>query len=269
MRRDGHSETLKTHIITSSDDLLFDRAYAVLNDYFGSRNEMETRDVIISRFSWRADEVINDFSMLYQLAYITDEHDTLAAVGDYSVIVNHSACHKGQAVVVHLSHIWVNPKKPGRGIVKHLMHSLTTDAAKLAIKTAKLTSEQPITLVGEVEPYEAGNEERIRRIKVFLYNGLRLVDPANIQYFQPDFRPAADIAVEQKSMPVQLSLMIRRVDRESADTTDALEIKHIVNCLYHMYAQGLSAKAIEDAYLTLKAYPLDATPVALLSRLPQ
>ncbi|MGO4893680.1 hypothetical protein [Flavobacterium sp. W21_SRS_FM6] len=268
MRRHGHPQNLTTHIISRSDDELFEPAYTVLNDYFGSRNEMESKAVISARFNWRTNEVIDGYSMLYQLAYITDENDALAAVGDYSVVINHKACESGQAVVVHLSHIWVNPQKPGRGIVKHLMHSLTTEAAELAIKTAQLAPNTPITLVGEMEPYEAGNEERVRRIKVFLYNGLRLVDPASIPYCQPDFRSSKEIAAAQHSSPVPLSLMIRRVNREEQQNTNAKEIKHIVACLYHMYAQGLSPKAIEDANLTLETYPSDGESVALLSRLP-
>jgi len=62
--------------------------------------------------------------------------------------------------------------------------------------------------------------------------------------------------------------MLRELDRESEDTTDGTEIKHIVNCLYHMLTpKDLSAKAIEMLIDVERLIRLGRDAVALFSRL--
>lgn len=267
MRRDNTPQSLNVHIVKHADDPWFDQGFRILDDYFGERGEMESREVIISRFNWHPAKINDGFSLDYQLAVITDSDNDIAAVGDYSVILNHRALQNGEAVVVHLSHIWVNPKKPGRGIVKHLMHTLTTEAARQALITAGFSETCPITLAAEMEPYEAGNVERIRRLKVFLHCGLVMVDPASIHYYQPDFRQPLEIDQSGGAQAMLLTLMLRRVDKETQSQTTAGEIRHIVECLYHMYAQGIRTQDMASAYATLSHYPDNVAPVPLLARL--
>lgn len=267
MRRDDSAPHLNVHIVARPDDPDFETGFTILDEYFGSRGEMESREVISRRFDWHPAKVSQGFSLDYQLAVIRDAENEIAAVGDYSVILDHAAIEQGAAAVVHLSHIWVNPKKPGRGIVKHLMHTLTTQAAKQALLAAGFSESCAITLAAEMEPYEAGNEERIRRLKVFLHCGLVMVDPASIAYYQPDFRQPQDIDQSGGAQPLLLTMMLRRVGRETQTNTSAGEIRHIVNCLYHMYAQGIRAQDMQSAYATLQHYPAQDVAVPLLSKL--
>ena len=268
MRRDRTTETITVHRVHDSNDPWFDQGFSILNQYFGARGEMETRDVIARRLQWNPAERTGDFALLYEMAVLTDADDDIAAVGDYSVILSRSAIAAGQAAVVHLSHIWVNPQKPGRGIVNIQMHELTIAAAQTAVQMAGLPATTPITLAAEMEPIIPGNEERIRRIKRFLLGGLRLVDPATIAYFQPDFRAPDVIDQSGASQPLLLCLMLRRVGRETEAETNAGEIRHIAQCLYHMYAQGIRPQDMAPVYRSLTDYPADASPVRLLHRLP-
>jgi len=257
------------HRVQGVDDPWFDTGYSLLNQYFGEREEMETRDIITRRLAWNPASAEGDMALMYEMVVILDEDEDVAAVGDYSVVLSRSEIAAGQAAVVHLSHIWVNPHKPGRGIVNRHMFELTRAAATRALIRAGLPENAPITLAAEMEPPTAGNDERIRRIKRFLLAGLRLVEPALIDYMQPDFRPPAVIDNSGDSQPLHLVLMLRRMGRENEDSTCAGEIRHIVQCLYHMYAQGIRPREMMPVLQSLESYPLHDTSVKLLSRLPR
>lgn len=269
MRTDPVSETLTVHRVQGVDDPWFDTGYSLLNQYFGVRDEMETREVIERRLAWNPADTQHDIALMYEMVVIVDHDGDIAAVGDYSVMLSRSAIIEGQAAVVHLSHIWVNPHKPGRGIVNRHMFELTTDAAKRALTRAGLPEHAPSTLAAEMEPITAGNDERIRRIKRFLLAGLRLVDPGVIDYLQPDFRPPAVIDSSGDSQPLHLVLMLRRIGREQEDSTCVGEIRHIVQCLYHMYAQGIRPQEMTPVLQSLESYPRHDLAVKLLSRVPR
>lgn len=269
MRSDQTAHAISVHRVTGIDDPWFDKGFSKLDQYFGSRGEMETRAVIAQRLRWNPADRTGDYSQLYEMAVLTDADNDIAAVGDYSVILSRSAIASGQAAVVHLSHIWVNPHKPGRGIVNRFMHELTVDAARRALQQAELPITSAITLAAEMEPIVPNNEERLRRIKRFLLGGLRLVDPTTLTYLQPDFRTPEDIDRSGASQPLHLYLMLRRVERETEAETTVGEIRHIAQCLYHMYAQGIRPQDMAPAYRSLNNYPPDDSLVQLLNRLPR
>ncbi len=267
MRQNYASNEIAVHLVHDASDPWFQPGFEELNTYFGDRGEMETLDVIRSRLKWNPATLINGFSLFYELVVLTDAENAVVGAGDFTVILSHSEIKKGQAAVVHLSHIWADPTKPSTGIVSRQMNEVTINATRVALQKAALPIDTPITFAAEMEPLEAGNEERRRRFKRFLHAGLCIVDPDTIHYFQPDFNSAEDIDKAGKVQPLLLTLMLRRIEREAEDETNGAEILHIVSCLYHMYGQTMRVKDMAVVYETLKAYPAAEAPVRLLKRI--
>ena len=240
-----------------------------MNSFFGDRCEMEDLDVIKKRFKWNPNEPKNGYSLFYEMVVFSDEDDHILAAGDYSVIFSNSAEIINQAIVVHFSHVWVNPKNPSRSIVNNHMPNLAVEAANGVIINLKLPLDTNIILVGEVEPYEQGNTERTRRLKRFFYANWCVVDPKYIQYYQPDFRLPDLIDSTGISIPLLFLLIIKRINRESETEITVSEIKHIVKCLYHMYSFGVRLQDMSVVYKTLDQYPPDSTSIALIKEFPQ
>jgi len=95
-----------------------------------------------------------------------------------------------------------------------------------------------------MEPYEAGNEERIRRHKEYsLYNGLRLVDPAKFNIFNLILDPQRKLLRARKSMAGVAVLMASgRVNREiGRHQLMHLKLKQSSTAFIICYAKALSA----------------------------
>lgn len=274
MRLDKASaKAITPHIIHSASDLWFETAFKTLTEYFGERGEMETLEVIQQRFNWNPALSENGYSLAYEMAVLTDSEDDVVAVGDYSIILRHDAIRSGAAAVVHLSHVLGNPKKPRPEILNEYVPLITASATQAALEKAGLPITAPITLAGEMESLLDENlqasqlTERRKRINRFLRAGLRLVDPACIRYYQPDFRSPAKIDSSAGPEKLLLNLMLRRLGREAEEQTQAAEIRHLVDCLYFMYAQGIRAQDMAPVYASLQEYPNEKAPVRLLTRI--
>jgi hypothetical protein len=267
MRRDQTaSATLTQHLIRSAVDPWFATAFKILNDYFSGRGEMETQAVIEQRFNWDPAQPENGVSLSYEMAVLLDDAGDIVAVGDYSVILQHAAIASGAAAVVHLSHVYANPQKPRRDVLNKYVPELTAQAARLALHKAGLPATTAITLAAEMEPFDAANDECCRRIRRFLLAGLCMVDPATIHFYQPDFRAPAVIDASSGAGKLLLTLMLRRLGREAEEVTVAAEIRHIVECLYRMYAQGIRVQDMAPALASLHNYPHDTALVRLRKR---
>lgn len=279
-----NSDTVAAHLVHSIDDPEFESAYRALDAYFGSRNEMETREVLAQRFQWDPAQVDGDFALYYEMAVYKTAQDNITLVGDYSVILSHTAIAAGQPAVVHLSHILAPdnmlPRSTGetrhKSHAKTRMYDVTVAATRKALRLAGLPESTPIVLAGEMEPIfdpdqvltEEQTKERRTRVALFLHAGLSLVDPNAIHYFQPDFRTPELIDASGGCELVKLYLMLRRMEREAENTMPAAEVRHVANCLYHMYSHGIRPQDMEPAYRSLDNYPPDDQVVKLLRRLP-
>ncbi|MCR6654181.1 MAG: hypothetical protein NVV73_23055 [Cellvibrionaceae bacterium] len=266
MRHSKKASDLTVHIIRHKDDPLLKQGYEALNTYFGGRNEMEALAVIIERLKWDPSENISGCGFHYEMVVITDSEGKIACVGDYSVILSHQTILSGGAAIVHLSHIWVDPEQRGAGIVEQYMNVLTINAARQSLAEAELPADAPITLAAEMEPYEAGNMERILRLRRFFRAGLLMVDPAAITYLQPDFRAAAEIDASGGAVGVPLVLMLRRVGKEAERTMPADELHNLILGLYAMYAQTMRPQDMQVIYQTLDDNEVRDSTVALLNR---
>lgn len=266
MRQYQNSNEVKCRLVRDSASGWMKKGYDVLNAYFGNRGEMESMEVIQERLQCNSANPLDGYSFSYEMVVFTDTMDNIVAAGDYTVILSHDALKNGQSAVVHLSHIWVDPKKPGGGIVRQLKE-LTVNATHLAIKKASLPADASITLVAEVEPYQEGNEEKIRRLKRFLHADLLIVDPTQIPYYQPDFRSGTEIDASGGAQPLLLTLMIRRINKELELEMPSNELKHIILCLYQMYGHGMRKKDMSVVYSNLAIHTANSFNIRLLKKL--
>jgi GNAT superfamily N-acetyltransferase len=254
------------HIVEGEADPYFAIGYDVLNNYFGGRDEMEAAQVLVKRFGWR-DQTINDeYQLYYEMVVLHDGQGNIACVGDYSVIIHKAT---GSAVVVHLSHIYVNEEYQGQGIVSDYMVRLTTEAAQKAQRHFHCGSDLPIFLVGEMDhPAYNRHRETRPRIRRFLSAGLKLIDPAVATYYQPDFRPFDEIDRAGGAQGLPLVLMINQVGSEEHSTISGAQLIHIVQSLYAMYGKTFRQSDMAVVYKTLEHYPPANSTIALLTTLP-
>jgi len=254
---------LTQHIVHDCADPWLDKGYDALNQYFGVRGEMETRAVIEQRLGWRPDTPINGYALRYEMVILADADGAIAAVRDHCVVLALDAIRVGvQAAVVHLSHIWIDPRWQGQQLTRRL-HDAPILAARAALADAGSPATTAIILAAEVEPYQADDRERIGRLRAFQRAQYQPADPERIPFVQPDFRVPAVIDANGGPQPLPLILMLWRVGRESEPETTAGEIRHIVHCLYAMYGHGMDPRHMQAAYDTLAAYPPDTATVRL------
>lgn len=218
---------LRIHIIRDPDDPLFPRIYERLWHEFGHRNEMETRDVIVARLAHDLRDRVAGHGLQYQLLAILDG-DEIVGLRDHTAIVPPDSI----ATLVHLSHVIVEPRHRGTGLAGWLR--------ALPLQAARACSQQlgrpctAITLVGEMEhPDDAPDVQT--RLRSYDRAGFRKLDPRQVPYHQPDFRPAAEIDATEVR-PVPLMLVLRRVGREHEHEVPAAEVREIVTGLYTLFA---------------------------------
>src|SRR5262245_20968090 len=102
---------LRLERIRAPGHRLFDRAYERLWKEFGEQGEMEKRDVIASRLAWDPCHPANEQALLYEMLAVT-AGDEIVALRDHTAIVPKDATR----VVVHLSHVLVEPSLRGSGL---------------------------------------------------------------------------------------------------------------------------------------------------------
>ena len=188
--------------IRSSEDPLFENAYAALWAEFGTAHELESREVLAARFG-------GDAAMGYEMI-VARAGETTAAVRDQTIMF-----FEGE-VVVHLSHLLVAPKWRRSGLAGW-MRAVSLLSAR-AVATAHGKSDAPITLVGEMEYDDGSDPRRAVRLKAYERAGFLKIDPRAVRYFQPDFRSPAEIDASGGARPLPFQLIIRRVRRETQRT---------------------------------------------------
>lgn len=249
---------LRLERIGSAEDPLFARAYARLWQEFGARGEMERQSVIADRFAWAAGVPVAGHALRYEmLAVLAGE--ALVAVRDHTAIVPPRGDDAPPAVVVHLSHVVVEPPLRGRGLSGWL-RALPLQAARACAAAAGVAAER-ITLVAEMEADDT--PDGVARLRSYARAGFRLVDPAAVRYWQPDFRPPAAIDAVGPQ-PVPLALVVRRVGRESETTIGGAEVRTLVTALYTMFGAHVRAADMAPLWASLQRLPAAADTIALL-----
>ena len=231
----GLPEGLELHGVTSSGDPLFETAYALLDEEFGAKGEMETREVIESRLAWDPTKPVNGCGLKYDLM--------LLMVGNECVgLRDHTAIYKPGAsdVVVHLSHVLVIPKWRRKGLAAILRTLPVITARNCAKAVGK--PDLPVTLFCEMEPIDLSiPANKIRRTSYESAGFLAI--GAGLGYMQPDFRPPSAIDADLfGSKPILFDILYRRVGREGAHTISGADVLASVESIYAMYSAGFRAK---------------------------
>ena len=243
--------------VMSLDDPLFEQAYTRLWEQFGAADEIETREVLGRRLAWDPAQPSEGFARRYDLLLVRDRAGNFAAVRDHTAIAD------ARRVVVHLSHALVDPAWRRSGLAGWL-RAFPIQTARACLARASFPREAPITLAAEMEYPDAGDDSRLIRLKAYERAGYRKIDPAVIDYRQPDFRPPAVIDAAGGPVPLRFQLIVRRVGREYEETITGGEVREIVERFYRMYAQEFRAQDMAPVWPLLDGYPPPNAMIALL-----
>jgi hypothetical protein len=219
------------HIVESPADPLFATAYALLDEEFGAKGELETREVLTERMKWDPKKPTGGCRMLYHLMLLMKDGECVG-LRDHTAITS-DGC---DAVVVHLSHVFVVPKWRRKGLAPILRTVPVITARQCAALTGK--PDAPITLFCEMEPIDLSiPANKIRRTS-YGQAGFRAIG-AGIGYMQPDFRPPAVIDADPMgSTPIPFDILFRRIGREEETLISGCEVVTDVELIYAMYSAG-------------------------------
>lgn len=225
---------VSVRLVREVGDPDFAHAYERLWSEFGARGEMERIGVIRDRLAWDPHRPLLGAARLYEML-VMRRGGSIAALRDHTAVVRLDAAgHPVEGpVVVHLSHVWVDPAYRGSGLAAWL-RSIPLQAARQAAQAIGCAPGTPIVLVAEMEPRDPVEPSRMIRLRSYERAGFRLVDPAAAPYAQPDFRPAELLAGETPEA-IPLGLVLRRVGRESETSMPARELAAVVEAIYAVY----------------------------------
>jgi GNAT superfamily N-acetyltransferase len=204
------ASSMRVRRIRSAADPSFGVAYDRLWREFGERDEMEARAVIASRLAWDPARPIGGYRYLYEIL-VVERGDEIVALRDHTAIAPAEVSGSSVEVLVHLSHVLIEPRWRGQGLAGWLRAFPLQAARECA--AASGGSAGSITLVAEMEAAEEADPATLRRLASYGAAGFRMIDPARVHYAQPDFRAAAAIDAEGVR-PLPLALLVRRVGRE-------------------------------------------------------
>jgi GNAT superfamily N-acetyltransferase len=237
---------------------MFPRAYGPLFDEFDASDEVEQPEVLARRMQWNPTRLLNGCGLLYELLLVTKDGG-FVGVRDHTAIVR----PEFQMAVVHMSHNLVAPPYRRSGIAGWL-RALPIAAARKCLAAQGLDQSLPIYLVGEMEPADPANEARTVRLTAYEKAGYRKIDPSALNYLQPDFRPPAEIDASGGPQPLPLSLLVRKVGRESETAIRAETVHRIATCLYRMYEMEFRPRDMECVWKNLEHFPRGEQLIPLL-----
>ncbi|MEO8602070.1 MAG: hypothetical protein ABI629_05785 [bacterium] len=245
---------LRVERIRSPQHPLFEPVYERLWAEFGARGEMEKREVIAQRLAWDPRQPVDHHALLYEMLAVM-RGDALVGMRDHTAIVPcppHRSAHPGQ-VIVHLSHILVEPALRGGGLSAWL-RAFPLQAARECAAAAGESAQDQVTLVAEMEHPDGVTPAVMARLRSYERAGFAKIDPDSVHYVQPDFRPVAEIDASALQ-PVPLSLVIRRVGREDQASLAGAEVRALVGALYTMFGVHMRADHMAPLWSLLDHFP--------------
>jgi GNAT superfamily N-acetyltransferase len=253
--------TLRVARIRQPDHPLFEPAYRRLWQEFGARGEMETRQVIEARLYDDAQGSGDRAALLYEILAVESSGDIVAVRDHTAIAPSPHAFGERPAVVVHLSHLLVEPRWRGSGLSAWL-RAFPIQTARECAAIAGAPRCDGITLAAEMEHFDGGNRDVIARLRSYERAGFAKIDPDRVPYCQPDFR-APEIIDRTSVSPLPLALVIRRVGRESEALIRGSEARAIVAALYRMYGAHLRADHMAPLWGLLDRFPEPDEAIAL------
>jgi GNAT superfamily N-acetyltransferase len=246
--------------IVSGDAPSFEPAYQRLWAEFGAQHEMESREVILRRLAWHPATLVQGCHLRYEMIVVGHE-GRLVAVRDQTAVA--TTLTGTPHAVVHLSHVLVEPEWRRTGLAGWL-RAWPLQTARACLAAAGFSSTSRITLVAEMEPPDPQFPHRLVRLKAYEKAGFRKVDPAGVNYFQPDFRTPQEIDASGGPQPLSFSLVLRRVGREEEQLIRGAELREVVECLYRVYATTFRPQDMAGVWQTLNEYPVADAEIPLV-----
>lgn len=253
---------LRVERVRSPEHPLFPRLYARLWREFGARGEMEPEAVIAQRLAWDPRRPLARHALRYEMLAIL-AGDEVVALRDHTAIVPLPPHRAGgpEQVVVHLSHMVVEPPMRGGGLSAWL-RALPLQTARECAAAAAGPAGERIALVAEMERPDGRTPATMARLRSYDRAGFLAIDPDAVHYAQPDLRPAAEIDASAVR-PVPLSLVVRRVGREHETALSGAEARAIVGALYAMFGVHVRADHMAPLWGLLDHFPGPGEMVAL------
>ena len=252
--------------IRRPDHPLFPRAYNRLWEEFGPRGEMEKRPGIETRLGWHPMRPINQHALLYEMIAV-EQRGEILALRDHTAIVSHHAQSNGARgrVIVHLSHLLLEPRMRGSGL-SGWMRAFPIQTARECAAAAGLSHVEQITLVAEMEAADGVTPAVMKRLRSYERAGFLQIAADQVGYCQPDFRAPETIDMTGVR-PVPLTLVIRRLGREAERTVSGAEVREIVAALYTVFGSTMRADHMAPLWAMLDTLPAPDASVPLQSPL--
>ena len=241
--------------VRDADSPLFERAYARLWEEFGERGELERREVLADRLTWTPARRVGGYALLYEMI-VVEREDRIVALRDHTAIVG-----AGGSMIVHLSHALVEPEWRGKGLAAWL-RALPARTARECAAAARVERSGALTFVAEMESPASG-PTALPGLRSYERAGFRKLDPHRVDYWQPDFRAPAEIDASELR-PVPLTLVVRRVGRESEERVTGGEIRSLVHALYAMFGVHVRPRDMQPLWKLADRLPDDDESVALI-----
>ncbi len=195
----------------------FDRAYALLDSYFGPRGELETWDTLAGFVRAGVLDYGAQMEGHYRMV-LAWEGDTLVGVRDCYADLDLDA----GVCIMALSHSYVVPECRRSGLAA-LFRAMPVTLGREV--TARVCAKPPeILLAAEMEPIDLSDPASIIRLVAYGRSGFSIIDPARLPYTQPDFRePPPTIGIPlmpvvrwtgheaERSIPVHLAAAFPRL----------------------------------------------------------
>ncbi len=255
---EGDWSSIELHRVQSADDPDFDLAFGALWAEFGARSEVEQPTVLSRRLLWNGDKLVDGFALRYRLLLLKSQ-GKLAAVRDHTAIVRSGQ----EEAIVHLSHNLIAPEWRRSGLAGWL-RALPIQSARNCLVEQGRSSASPIILVGEMKSLDPADPSSYARLKAYEKAGYLLIDPRRVRYLQPDFRAPDEIDLTGGARPLSLSLIVRRVGRESELTISGAEVRPIVEAIYQVYGETFRRCDLAPVLASLENYPAPHETIELL-----
>lgn len=222
--------------ILNSTSPNFNFAYDWLWKEFGEKGELESKENLSLRFfkSLQNSKDLSTVPFYYEMILVKRD-SCFAAVRDHTVILD---LDPHPEIFVHLSHLLIDPHFRKTGLAGW-MRAYPLQTAREFMKILGLTDSLPITLIAEMEPFDARFSDRIIRLLSYEKAGFKKIASKNFKYYQPDFKQRDKIEQAEEPQFLQLDLIIRRVNREHELTISGIEYKRMIRILYSMYSATL------------------------------
>jgi GNAT superfamily N-acetyltransferase len=230
---------LELRAIHSIDEPAFLPAYGFLERVFGSSGALESIDVLARRFTWPGGPQEDGWALRYEMLAVLDATGNLAAVRDHTAAVPPADAGSNRSeAIVHLSHALVAPEWRRSGLGGWLRALPLQVARDLLRATSQETRAPAITLVAEMEAPSSAAPVPPASLLAYEKAGFHKLDPAQVSYFQPDFRAPAAIDRDGGPRPLPFSLVIRQVGREHERELTGAQARSLARALYRVYHDG-------------------------------